>query len=162
VRAGISAGCGAGNYCSAASVTRAQVAVLLLRAEHGKGWVPPPCRGLFADVPCPSTYAAWVERLADEGIAGGCGGGDYCPDASVRRDQMAPFLLKTEHGPGYTPPACTGVFADVPCPSLFADWIEQLVAENVTAGCGGGNYCPDAPNTRGQMAVFLDKVFLLP
>ena len=162
VRAGISAGCGAGNYCAAASVTRAQTAVLLLKAEHGKAWVPPPCRGLFADVPCPSTYAAWIERLADEGIAGGCGGGNYCPDAAVRRDQMAPLLLKTEHGPGYAPPACTGVFADVPCPSLFADWIEQLVAEGVTAGCGGGNYCPDSPNTRGQMAVFLDEAFLLP
>jgi hypothetical protein len=162
VRSGITAGCGGGNYCAGASVTRAQVAVFLLKAEHGRGWVPPPCRGLFADVPCPSTYADWVERLADEGIAGGCGGGNYCPDDAVRRDQMAPLLLRTEHGPGYAPPACAGVFADVPCPSLFADWIEQLVAESVTAGCGGANYCPDSPNTRGQMAVFLTKTFSLP
>jgi hypothetical protein len=162
VRRGISAGCGGGNYCPASSVTRAQVAVLLLRAEHGKDWVPPPCRGLFADVACPSGFADWIERLADEGIAGGCGGGNYCPNDAVRRDQMAPLLLKTEHGPGYAPPACAGVFTDVPCPSLFADWIEQLVAESVTAGCGGGNYCPDSPNTRGQMAVFLTKTFPLP
>jgi hypothetical protein len=27
----------------------------------------------------------------------------------------------------------------------------------VTGGCGNGNYCPDAPLTRGQMAVFLAK-----
>jgi len=162
VRRGITAGCGAGNFCSTSSVTRAQVAVFLLRAEHGRDWVPPPCRGLFADVPCPSPFADWVERLADEGIAGGCGGGNYCPNDAVRRDQMAPLLLKTEHGPGYAPPACAGVFSDVPCPSLFADWIEQLVTESVTAGCGGGNYCPDSPNTRGQMAVFLTKTFSLP
>ncbi|HEX4439485.1 MAG TPA: IPT/TIG domain-containing protein [Thermoanaerobaculia bacterium] len=162
VRGGIAVGCGAGNYCSAASVTRAQVAVFLLKAEHGKGWVPPPCRGLFADVACPSPFSDWIERLADEGIAGGCGGGNYCPNDAVRRDQMAPFLLKTEHGTAYVPPACAGVFSDVPCPSLFADWIEQLVTENVTAGCGGGDYCPDAPNTRGQMAVFLTKTFPTP
>jgi hypothetical protein len=31
------------------------------------------------------------------------------------------------------------------------------VASGITAGCGGGNYCPDAPLTRGQMAVFLSK-----
>ncbi len=29
----------------------------------------------------------------------------------------------------------------------------------ITGGCGGGNYCPSDPNTRGQMAVFLVKTF---
>lgn len=57
------------------------------------------------------------------------------------------------------PPACIGIFGDVSCPSLFADWIEQLFHENVTEGCGNGNYCPANPNTRGQMAVFLVKAF---
>jgi hypothetical protein len=74
---------------------------------------------------------------------------------------MAAFLLKAEHGSSYVPPGCTGVFPDVPCPSLFADWIEQLFAEAITGGCGGGNYCPSNPNTRGQMAVFLVKTFNL-
>ena len=37
--------------------------------------------------------------------------------------------------------------------------IEQLAAENITAGCGGNNYCPNDPITRGQMAVFLTKTF---
>jgi hypothetical protein len=35
-----------------------------------------------------------------------------------------------------------GLFDDVACPSTFADWIEQLAAEGITGGCGGGNYCP--------------------
>jgi hypothetical protein len=51
----------------------------------------------------------------------------------------------------------------VACPSLFADWIEQLKAENVTTGCGNGTvYCPANPNTRGQMATFLVKALRLP
>jgi hypothetical protein len=54
------------------------------------------------------------------------------------------------------------VFADVSCPSPFADWIEQLAMAGITAGCGGGHYCPSNPNTRGQMAVFLVKSFGLP
>jgi len=29
----------------------------------------------------------------------------------------------------------------------------------VVAGCGGGNYCPAAPVTREQMAVFLTATF---
>jgi hypothetical protein len=72
---------------------------------------------------------------------------------------MAVFLLKSEHGSGYMPPDCIGVFGDVACPSTFAPWIEQLAAEGITAGCGGGNYCPNDPNIRGQMAVFLSKTY---
>jgi hypothetical protein len=33
------------------------------------------------------------------------------------------------------------------------------VRNSVTAGCGGGNYCPGNPVTRGQMAVFLTTTF---
>jgi len=50
----------------------------------------------------------------------------------------------------------------VPCPSPFADWIEQFFAEGITGGCGGGNYCPESAGTRGQMAVFLVKALHLP
>jgi uncharacterized repeat protein (TIGR03803 family) len=160
-RAGITAGCGGGSYCPDEAVTRAQMAVFLLKAEHGSGYVPPACTGIFGDVPCPSLFADWIEQLSHEGITAGCGGGNYCPEAAVTRAQMAVFLLKAEHGPGYVPPPCTGVFGDVPCPSLFANWIEQLAAEQITGGCGGGNYCSDNPNTRGQMAVFLTKTFQL-
>jgi hypothetical protein len=47
----------------------------------------------------------------------------------------------------------------VPCPSQYANWIEQLANENITAGCGGGNYCPSLPVLRGPMATFLTKTF---
>jgi hypothetical protein len=156
---GITAGCGSGNYCPDSSVTRAQMAVFLLKSKHGSAFVPPPCGGAFADVICPSQFADWIEELFNEGITGGCGGGNYCPDNPVTRAQMAVFLLKAQHGSAYTPPVCAGLFGDVTCPSLFADWIEQLAAEGITGGCGGGNYCPNNPNTRGQMAAFLVKTF---
>jgi len=156
---GVATGVGGGNFGVDAGTLRQQMAVFLLKAKHGICYVPPTCTGVFADVPCPSLFADWIEALAAEGITGGCGGGNYCPTAAVRRDQMAAFLLKAEHGSSYVPPSCAGVFADVACPSLFADWIEQLAAEGVTGGCGGGNYCPSNPNTRGQMAVFLTKTF---
>ena len=158
---GITGGCAGGNYCPTNSVTRAQMAVFLLKGEHGSTYVPPTCMGVFGDVPCPSQFADWIEQLAVEGITGGCGGGDYCPSSPVTRAQMAVFLLKGEHGSSYVPPACTGVFGDVTCPSQFADWIERLAAEGITGGCGSGDYCPGNPATRGQMAVFLVKAFAL-
>jgi parallel beta-helix repeat protein len=155
----ITVGVGNGLYGVTAPTLRQQMAVFLLKGRHGICYVPPNCTGTFSDVPCPSTFANWIEALAAEGITGGCGTGIYCPQNPVRRDQMAVFLLKAEHGPSYTPPPCQGDFPDVPCPSQFANWIEQLAAEGITGGCGGGNYCPNDPNTRGQMAVFLTKTF---
>jgi hypothetical protein len=105
-------------------------------------------------------FPDWIEELSIEQITAGCGGGNYCPDSPVTRAQMAVFLMKAEHGSSYTPPACHGMFADVPCPGGFAvNWIEQLSIEGITGGCGGGNYCPDNPVTRGQMAVFLVTTF---
>jgi IPT/TIG domain/S-layer homology domain len=155
----ITVGVGGGNYGVDQSTLRQQMAVFLLKGKHGLCYTPPPCQGDFADVACPSIFADWIEALADEGISGGCGGGNFCPTNAVRRDQMAPFLLKAKHGSGYVPPPCAGTFADVTCPSLFADWIEQLAAEQITGGCGGGNYCPLNNSTRGQMAVFVVKTF---
>lgn len=88
--------------------------------------------------------------------------GNYCPDANVTREQMAVFLLRTLEGPSYVPPDCTvPTFNDVPCSSPFARWIEELVRRQITAGCGGGAYCPTNPLPRGQMAVFLTATFSL-
>ena len=54
------------------------------------------------------------------------------------------------------PPAAAS-FNDVPTGHPFFQFVEALAASGITAGCGSGNYCPDAPVTRGQMAAFLSK-----
>jgi hypothetical protein len=162
---GVSAGCGAGNFCPDGAVTRAQMAVFLLKASQGEHYTPPPATGtVFSDVPADRFAAAWIEDLSARGITGGCGGGNYCPDAPVTRRQMAAFLLKSEHGPTYVPPPAQGIFGDVPTGDPFAAWIEELEAEQITGGCHVSPllYCPDNANTRGQMAVFLVKTFALP
>ncbi|HTY43424.1 MAG TPA: glycoside hydrolase family 44 protein [Thermoanaerobaculia bacterium] len=162
---GVSAGCGGGDFCPDMPVTRAQMAVFLLKASQGPHYAPPPATGtVFADVPAGAFAAAWIEDLASRGITGGCGAGLYCPNAAVTRRQMAAFLLKAEHGSPYVPPAPVGIFGDVPTDDPFAPWIEELAAEHVTAGCHSAPllYCPDSSNTRGQMSVFLVKAFDLP
>jgi hypothetical protein len=131
---------------------------------HGSTYAPPSATGtVFADVPLGAFAADWIEQFAAEGVTAGCGGGNYCPDTTITRAQMAIFLLRGEHGSTYIPPSATGaVFSDVPAGSFAADWIEQLAAEGITSGCGGGNYCPDNPVTRAEMAVFLVRAFSLP
>ncbi|MGE5275519.1 MAG: PQQ-dependent sugar dehydrogenase [Acidobacteriota bacterium] len=161
-RAGITTGCGGGDFCPDVPVTRAQMAVFLLRGIHGVSYTPPPATGIFGDVAPGDFAAAWIEELSREGITGGCGGGNYCPDKPVDRASEAVLLLRAVHGSSYAPPAATGLFGDVPVSSPFSRWIEELSREGVTTGCGGGNYCPDRPNTRGEMAVFLSRAFGLP
>jgi hypothetical protein len=56
-----------------------------------------------------------------------------------------------------SPAPATATFADVPTNHPFFQFIEALAASGITGGCGSGNYCPDNPVTRGQMAVFLSK-----
>ncbi|MEP6994949.1 MAG: right-handed parallel beta-helix repeat-containing protein [Acidobacteriota bacterium] len=159
----ITVGCGNGNYCGGTDIKRSQMAVFLLKSKFGSTHIPPPATGtVFGDVGAGDFAAAWIEELAALGISTGCGGGNYCPDAPVRRDEMAVFLLKTSLGSGYVPPPASGtIFSDVPLGVFAVDWIEDLYNRGVTGGCNVNplRYCPANSNTREQMAVFVTKTF---
>jgi ELWxxDGT repeat protein len=158
---GVTGGCGGGNFCPDALVNRAQMAVFLLAARDGVP--PPPATGTrFDDVPPGYWAGPWIEELAREGVVGGCSVNPplYCPGNNLTRAEMAVLLTVARHE---TPPPATGTrFIDVPADYWAAPWIEQLAADGVTTGCGGGRYCPDQPITRGEMAVFLATAFHLP
>ena len=166
--AGITGGCGTNPliYCPEQTVTRAQMAVFLLRGMHGSDYNPPALGGStgFGDVQAGYWAAPWIKQLAAEGITTGCGNGHYCPESTVTRAEMAVFLLRAKYGAAYTPPAAGGStgFSDVPAAYWAAAWIKQLVAEGITSGCATSTYCPEQPVTRAQMAVFLVKTFALP
>ena len=94
-RRGVAGGCGDGNFCPAQAVSREQMAVFVLRTLD-PALDPPACTTpLFGDVPASSPFCRWVEEMARRGITTGCGGGNFCPQASVTREQMAVFLSTT-------------------------------------------------------------------
>ena len=157
---GLAAACSGSNNCPDDAVTRAQMAMFLERGMRGNDFVPPPATGnTFLDVGASDFAASFIEQLFMDSITGSCGGNNYCPNDNVTRAQMAVFLLRAEHGAGYMPPAPTGIFGDVDLAYWAAGWIDQLAAEGITTGCGGGNYCPDNPVTRTQMAAFIERTF---
>jgi hypothetical protein len=102
-----------------------------------------------------------IESLYKAGITSGCATNPlrFCPDNQVTRAEMAKFLLKGILGKTYNlEPLKEGEstgFSDVPWNHWAAPWIKQLALEGITTGCGGGKYCPEAPVTRAQMALFL-------
>ena len=96
---GVTLGCGASplRYCPDASVTRAEMAIFLLRARHGASFNPGSATGLvFSDVPQNYWAAAWIERFAGFGYTAGCRSPplEYCPNDLVTRAQMAIFLQR--------------------------------------------------------------------
>ena len=163
--AGITKGCSVNPlmYCPDKSVSKAAMAVFLLRSLHGGNYTPPPATGIFTDVNVNEWYAPWVEQLYKEGITKGCSESPlmYCPDRDVSKASMALFLLRSKYGVGYIPPAATGIFTDVPLSHWGADWIEKLYNDGITQGCSASPlmYCPDRAVSRAAMALFLVRTF---
>jgi hypothetical protein len=56
-----------------------------------------------------------------------------------------------------SPAPAQASFGDVPTNDFGFQYVEALSASGITGGCGSGNFCPDSPVTRRQMAIFLAK-----
>ncbi len=169
--AGVTTGCGVGPliYCPENNVTRAEMAVFLLRAKHGIGYAPPSATHNFSDVPVAGKewMEPWIDQFYAEGITTGCGVDPlrYCPEQNVTRAEMAVFIGRSIHTPGFTPPEPTGIFFDVPVAGKewMEPWIEHFYSHGITTGCGLDplRYCPENNTTRAEMAVFIDRAYTL-
>lgn len=71
----------------------------------------------------------------------------------------APGPLARTEAVLFTPPSCGGIapFTDVPASHGFCAWIRQLDQDEISTGCGGGKYCPDAPVTRDLAAMLVER-----
>ncbi len=79
----------AASTAPAGTVRRGRLATALARALR----LPATSRDYFSDDEG-SPHEATINRIAAAGITSGCGGGDFCPDARVRREQAAAFLRR--------------------------------------------------------------------
>ncbi len=87
---GITGGCAPGAFCPNDPITRGQMAVFI---ETALGNPANACSGQFTDVTAANPFCGFIERLAADGITGGCAAGRYCPNDPVTRGQMAVFLV---------------------------------------------------------------------
>jgi peptidoglycan/xylan/chitin deacetylase (PgdA/CDA1 family) len=151
--AGVTVGCDADRYCPDRPVTRAQMASFLQRALA----VPPGPTDQFQDVGANSPHAAAIGALHSAGITLGCtpDGRSYCPNETVRRDQMASFLGRALG----LPPGREDRFSDVVPGSTHAAAIGAVHAAGITRGCDptGTRYCPSVAVSRAQMASFVAR-----
>jgi len=110
----------------------------------------------FSDIKSSGFYNE-ILWLYYEGITGGCGGGKFCPESSVTREQMASFLARALH----LPVTSKDFFSDDNSSPHEGD-INRVAAAGITGGCATNRYCPKSNVTRAQMASFLVRAFHLP
>jgi len=113
----------------------------------------------FNDVSAAHPQHNDVCRLAGNQASLGCGGGNFCPDDPVTRNQLAYIGLKGKHAadnPPYDPPTGSGGYTDVPDTDDFVDWVEAASSapESWMAACDVNRFCPTDPVTRAQLARF--------
>jgi hypothetical protein len=145
--AGITNGCGNGQYCPSATVTRDQMASFIARGMS----LPAATTDYFPD-DAGTIFEADINRLAAAGITNGCGDGLYCPTQPVTRDQMASFIARA-----LSLPAATADYFSDDAGSIHEPNINRLAMAGISNGCAGGLYCPLDAVTREQMAAFLHR-----
>ena len=160
---GVTLGCGGGNYCPDDIVTREQMAAFIMRAK-GEFNPPTPATQRFNDVPPANPFYNFIDRLAALNITVGCSSSPpmYCPGDSVKREQMAAFIIR---GLGeFSPPTpAMQRYDDVPPENAFYSFIDRMAVLGITLGCSSNPplYCPSDSVTRAQMAAFLVRAFSL-
>ncbi|MCZ2146932.1 MAG: PQQ-dependent sugar dehydrogenase [Bryobacterales bacterium] len=161
---GLSTGCGGGQYCPEDPMTRSEMAAFIIRALYGETFSYS-SQPLFTDVGPANPYFKYVQKLREIGATNGCTATTFCPDDSVTRGQMAAFIIRARLGLLYTdlfPVLPAPLFADVGSGNIFFPYIQKMKELGITSGCTETQYCDNDRNTRGQMAVFLTRAFLLP
>jgi len=97
----VTTGCAPNRFCPAATLSRAEMAILLERALHPPLFTPAPPIGLFADVPTSFWAASWIEQLSREGLTNGCNASGllrfFCPSQTLTRAELAVFLGRAFH-----------------------------------------------------------------
>jgi hypothetical protein len=160
---GVTNGCATGMFCPAEYVTRAQMAVFIVRSIFGGDNFTPPANQIFADV-TPSTFGYnWIQELSALGITNGCANPvppstlpSFCPAENIPRSQMAIFIIRARFGAStnFTYPQ-TPYFTDVTPTTFGFEWIQRMKYDNITSGCTATEFCPGNTVTRGDMAVFI-------
>ncbi len=155
---GITVGCSTTppQYCPDATLTRAQMAVFLVRGYKPDGFPAPACQGTFTDVSCSGSYApyaGWIEQLYRDGVTAGCSTSplQFCPGNTVGEWEMLVWLAKA---PGPTPGTrFWSAYRPVPRGSIYTLRDEQNRIVTEMAGGSSGS-------STATLSVTRDNVFL--
>ncbi|MBB6729858.1 immunoglobulin-like domain-containing protein [Cohnella zeiphila] len=147
-------------YVPDANISRAEFAVLLVRAL-GLDDVPNDPTP-FRDVAPGAWYAGAVRAAHQRQLIGGFEDGTFRPEAPITREQMAVMIVRAMAYAGYAPDAngaATGTFADE---SDIAPWADnavgRLTGASIIRGLTATKFGPQEYVSRAQSAVLLKRM----
>ncbi len=155
-RSGLMQGTGAA-FSSGAATTRGMLVTILWRLENASA----PLKALsFTDVSGDADYAGAVAWAAENGIVGGYGDGNFGPDDSLTREQLAAILYRYAGYKGYdvTGEADLSRFSDSNSISSYAQTAMHWAnAGKLINGTDGNLLNPLGDAARCQVAAILQR-----
>lgn len=152
--AGITTGCGFGDYCPTDSVTREQMATFIVRALHGDNFSYTQ-QPYYSDVPADAWSFKYVQKLKDLNLTTTTG--SYDARGLVTREQMAAFIVRAKYGENFSYTAAP-YYSDVQADAWSFKYVQKMKDMGFTNVMG--SYGAVTLVTREQMAAFLSRAFL--
>lgn len=127
-------------FCVNDGLTRAQIAVFVLRGVHGATYTPTqPTAITFSDTPLSHWGAKWAKPFFEEGYTAGCGTTPsliFCPDVGHLREEWPVYMERMLHGVTFAPPTpTTQHYTDVLVDRWSYKWIEAAVSDQLPQEC---------------------------
>ena len=113
---------------------------------------------VFTDVPESHQFYKEITNLAAQGVLGGYSDGTFLPNKEVTRAQAAKIIAVTL-GLDVTTVKNPN-FKDVKTTDWYYPYVAVLAEKGIIQG-SEGNYSPNAPLTRAQMAIILTRAYEL-
>lgn len=105
----------------------------------------------FTDVATNAWYSDAVQYVYDHDMMNGTGSGKFSPDSFTSRGMVITILHRIEGLP-----TASGVdFVDVPAGQWYTNAVAWGSESGIINGHGNGQFCPNDPITREQMATIL-------
>jgi len=157
-------------YCPENELTRAEMAVFIVRGDHGADFMPTqPVTEIFGDVILSEWHAKWDHQLYEDGYTSGCSADPllYCPNQTHLRKESPVYFERMLHGVDFYPDDPTSYFyADVPYGAdsvWYSKWVWAAYLDEIIQECeddanrGDEFYRPDDGTTRAEAACIMAK-----
>ena len=139
---------GGGKYAFTMPEGTVKVEATFVPAETpGTPWINP-----FADVPEGAWYYDAVRFVSENGLMGGYGNGQFGVNDNLSRAQLAQILFNKEGRPIVN---YLLQYGDVSTGTWYTEAVRWATSQGIVGGYGNGNFGPNDPITREQLAVML-------
>jgi hypothetical protein len=146
---GVVSGYADGTFRPYSSVTRAQVAKIVVLAFGFP--LATSDKQRFSDVAANDPMAGYIETAYAHGLVSGYADGTFRPTNSVTRGQLAKIVVVAAGLSPVTPAGAGASFRDVKAGSPFYGYVEAGYAQGLLSGYADGSFRPGAEANRGQV-----------